>query len=290
MSDSLKINNIPYFPEKWGKPPVNTIDVQKAAVSSTIWQYDEATKKISRIKTQLLNGKIETNTTLYKSFSATEELGKGASNLLILKPEGNGKGKEKIAKTASLGNGLEDEYKISLKYPYKATGLMIWPKALLLAGDIELMIMPKYDGSITGIVASLKLEEKLNVIYQISCGLDTLHKLGIAHNDLHVDNILCSKKKNRYDISDFEFATIGNSELIKEDTSDLRYFILAILLGKKQIDRETVDVTGLPLCLTQMGYSTTVAKLVYDAVTNKKYDAGKICQQVKRALEEFKKT
>lgn len=85
----------------------------------------------------------------------------------------------------------------------------------------------------------LKLEEILEIIYQIGIGVEYLHRIGITHRDMKLDNVL--KMGNNYKIADFGFATeksvlatcLGTGyymspELVKEEEYDRRVDVWAV--------------------------------------------------------------
>ena len=85
----------------------------------------------------------------------------------------------------------------------------------------------------------LKLEEILEIIYQVGIGVEYLHRIGITHRDMKLDNVL--KMGNNYKIADFGFATeksvlatcLGTGyymspELVKEDEYDRRVDVWAV--------------------------------------------------------------
>ena len=85
----------------------------------------------------------------------------------------------------------------------------------------------------------LKLEEILEIIYQIGIGVEYLHRIGITHRDMKLDNVL--KMGSHYKIADFGFATeksvlatcLGTGyymspELVKEEEYDRRVDVWAV--------------------------------------------------------------
>jgi serine/threonine protein kinase len=85
----------------------------------------------------------------------------------------------------------------------------------------------------------LKIEEILEIIYQIGIGVEYLHRIGITHRDMKLDNVL--KMGNNYKIADFGFATeksvlatcLGTGyymspELVKEEEYDRRVDVWAV--------------------------------------------------------------
>lgn len=85
----------------------------------------------------------------------------------------------------------------------------------------------------------LTIDQILEIIYQVSIGVEYLHRIGITHRDLKLDNIL--KKGKHYKIADFGFATeksilatcLGTGyymspELVKEEEYDRRVDVWAV--------------------------------------------------------------
>ena len=85
----------------------------------------------------------------------------------------------------------------------------------------------------------LKIDEILEIIYQIGIGVEYLHRIGITHRDMKLDNVL--KMGDNYKIADFGFATeksvlatcLGTGyymspELVKEEEYDRRVDVWAV--------------------------------------------------------------
>lgn len=108
--------------------------------------------------------------------------------------------------------------------------------------DYEYVVLEFCDGgTLTDYYKKNKLtiDQILEIIYQVSIGVEYLHRIGITHRDLKLDNIL--KHGKHYKIADFGFATeksvlatcLGTGyymspELVKEEEYDRRVDVWAV--------------------------------------------------------------
>lgn len=191
-------------------------------------------------------------------------------------------GKHKIIKWRDDPGRAEMEYETTLKWPKGTTGLLLRPKGCLQTPFGEFFIMHKYDGEIKEILPLLSTEEKVESICQISQGLITLHDLGMAHEDIHIGNILYDKKKNRFDLTDFEHV-IEDTDDFKKDLEELKICIEAIIMGKPKYDmqRELYELDDI----TKFGFNLESAKLILDFMNSDLKDAKDILQHFTKIKE-----
>jgi RIO-like serine/threonine protein kinase len=61
---------------------------------------------------------------------------------------------------------------------------------------------------------------------------DAIHALGVMHNDIRAENILVSNQDGSVWVIDFEFATVGNSDLAYEYERSAVVDVLSEIKGK----------------------------------------------------------
>lgn len=92
----------------------------------------------------------------------------------------------------------------------------------------------------------LSQNEILEIIYQIGIGVEYLHRIGITHRDLKLDNIL--KMGNHYKIADFGFAT---EKSVLATCLGTGYYMSPELVKEEEYDRR-VDVWAMNTILYKM--------------------------------------
>lgn len=223
----------------------------------SVWNLDDKSGMVSRIKSKIIDGKVSAFKTQY---TISDELGSGCyGTVFLLKPEGNTKPKAvKIIKETPI-----DEYGLSSQWPKNTVGLALPPKAHLRNKSYSLIIMHKYDCSMSYCLSKKLLtpQQRLQAIYQISLGLQRLHALGTVHRDIGLKNILCDLEKNRFALADFG-ESISTNAFPKESqtyfSKDIRHLILRvikpIIFGDnyrlKSLDQEFELIDKLPFSNT----------------------------------------
>jgi serine/threonine protein kinase len=92
----------------------------------------------------------------------------------------------------------------------------------------------------------LKLEEILEIIYQVGIGVEYLHRIGITHRDMKLDNVL--KSGDNYKIADFGFAT---EKSVLATCLGTGYYMSPELVREEEYDRR-VDVWAVNTMLYKM--------------------------------------
>ena len=92
----------------------------------------------------------------------------------------------------------------------------------------------------------LKLEEILEIVYQVGIGVEYLHRIGITHRDMKLDNVL--KSGNHYKIADFGFAT---EKSVLATCLGTGYYMSPELVREEEYDRR-VDVWAVNTMLYKM--------------------------------------
>lgn len=169
----------------------------------------------------------------------------------------------------------EIEYETTQKWPKGTTGLLLRPKCFLQAPFGEFFIMHNYDGEIKEFLPLLSAKEKIEAICQIAQGLITLHDMRITHEDLHIGNILYDKKKNRFDLIDFEHA-IEDTEDFNQDLKDIKICIEGIISGKAKYGFQagSYDLDDI----IKFGFNNESAKLILDFLNSDLKNAKEILQ------------
>ena len=123
----------------------------------------------------------------------------------------------------------------------------------------------------------LPLEEMLEIVYQIGIGVEYLHRIGITHRDLKLDNIL--KKGDHYKIADFGFAT---EKSVLATCLGTGYYMSPELVKEEEYDRR-VDVWALNTVL----YKILTKTYYFDGRTRNQLD-NNIINQKFRVPSRFK--
>ena len=92
----------------------------------------------------------------------------------------------------------------------------------------------------------LTIENQLEIIYQVGIGVEYLHRIGITHRDLKLDNIL--KHGDTYKIADFGFAT---EKSVLATCLGTGYYMSPELVKEEEYDRR-VDVWAMNTILYRM--------------------------------------
>ncbi len=253
------------------------------SLPKTTWHVEpNSAYSVTRIKTKIVDGKPVTSSTTYEVIDAVGS-SYSSSMVFIIGPKG-GKGKPKVMKVVG---SCKHEYEIAQLWKNKTVGLMISPKAHLVDDDKELLIMHKYDGTLYERILNLTPEQKLEAICQISSGLADLHSLKINHSDIKLTNILYDKRKNRYDIIDFEYSQTPKNNIPnrRDDIEDFREVIHSILSDRKYTPQE---LRLNEKSISKLGYSEEVLKYIKDVATHKNYSAQAISHLFHKALEEYR--
>lgn len=186
-----------------------------------------------------------------------------------------GMGKCKVIKWLHTPERAFLEYETTLIWPKGTTGLLLRPKGCLNTPFGAFFIMHKYDGELGKSLHLLSANEKIEAICQICQGLVTLHDLRMAHGDIHIGNILYDKKKNRFDLIDFEHVTEDTDDF-KEDFEDLKICIEGIIMGEPKYEspRELYELDDV----IKLGFNLESAKLILDFMDSDPKDAKEILQ------------
>ena len=92
----------------------------------------------------------------------------------------------------------------------------------------------------------LKLDEILEIVYQVGIGVEYLHRIGITHRDMKLDNVL--KMGSNYKIADFGFAT---EKSVLATCLGTGYYMSPELVREEEYDRR-VDVWAVNTMLYKM--------------------------------------
>jgi serine/threonine protein kinase len=92
----------------------------------------------------------------------------------------------------------------------------------------------------------LSIQEILEIVYQIGIGVEYLHRIGITHRDMKLDNVL--KMGKHYKIADFGFAT---EKSVLETCLGTGYYMSPELVKEEEYDRR-VDVWAVNTILYKM--------------------------------------
>ncbi|MES2121774.1 MAG: hypothetical protein V4492_03225 [Chlamydiota bacterium] len=87
----------------------------------------------------------------------------------------------------------------------------------------ECLIMRKYEKTLGAALPCLSKNEKLEAMRQISKGLADLHALGIAHRDVHLNNMMYDARRNEWCLIDV--TTFNSKESMRDD---IDFLILCI--------------------------------------------------------------
>lgn len=122
----------------------------------------------------------------------------------------------------------------------KIEGVILPPKALFKLGEIDFLIMPKYETRLDDwIKTNRSIKNLVDGLKQIAKGLNYLHSLNIAHGDITELNILLRFDKNnnkyRFDISDFGEAVYDATGEKKKD--DIVLFNMLKFFFKTCLDK-----------------------------------------------------
>ena len=115
----------------------------------------------------------------------------------------------------------------------------------------------------------LSIQEILEIIYQIGIGVEYLHRIGITHRDMKLDNVL--KMDKHYKIADFGFAT---EKSVLETCLGTGYYMAPELVKEEEYDRR-VDVWA-------------VNTILYKMLTNKYYFDGRTRNQLDNNIKNQK--
>lgn len=189
------------------------------------WHYDPRSGSLTRIKGEPLEERVQ-------AYTSTLLLGSGISGDVYKFTANNSR--DKAIKFSIVGGSVKNEYEISLLWPKYSVGLLIQPKAYFSNTMRDFFVMHLYGGTLRDILETLDLKKRVEVLYQLSHGLVTLHDLNISHEDIHLQNIFYDERKNRYDLADFGLSkrkeTFNNFSL----ENDLMFFyqtMESILIG-----------------------------------------------------------
>ncbi len=88
----------------------------------------------------------------------------------------------------------------------------------------ECLIMRKYEMTLDRALPSVSKNERLEAMLQISKGLADLHGMGIAHRDVHLNNMMYDTRRNAWYLIDV------TSPLTSKETEedDIRYLMMCI--------------------------------------------------------------
>jgi serine/threonine-protein kinase len=96
-----------------------------------------------------------------------------------------------------------------LSHPHVVTAYDVGTETGLPGGPIHYMAMEKIEGkSLDGVVATLDLTRRLELLRQVALGLGHVHEKGVVHRDLKPENILVDDS-GRAIVTDFGLATGG---------------------------------------------------------------------------------
>ena len=115
--------------------------------------------------------------------------------------------------------------------------------------DYEYVVLEFCEGgTLTDYYKKNKLSQTqiLEIIYQIGIGVEYLHRIGITHRDLKLDNIL--KHNDNYKIADFGFAT---EKSVLATCLGTGYYMSPELVREEEYDRR-VDVWAVNTILYKM--------------------------------------
>ena len=108
----------------------------------------------------------------------------------------------------------------------------------------------------------LNINERENIITQLLEGVNYLHKIGIAHRDIKIENILYDKLKKKVKIIDFGLSLIykeKNKTMLYKRTYDSInwHYPPELYLEKyKYIRPEKIDVWSLGVCIYNIIYES----------------------------------
>ncbi len=159
---------------------------------------------------------------------------------------------------------IKEEFNIPFSWPNYTVGLSLHPKGFIPSAAPyipEMIVMPKYDGTLKNYLTKLSIRERLDAICQISTGLKTLHALGLFHNDLNLSNIAYHIENKRFDIIDFG-KTERDASLMDNDVRELKNILVSILMGDENVllTFEKLGVSEASLC--DAGFNPEICPLI----------------------------
>jgi serine/threonine protein kinase len=171
---------------------------------------------------------------------------------------------------------IQEAFESEIETQRKATnsGMPYFVKLLdnFSTEDYEYVVLEFCDGgTLTDYYKKNKLsvQEILEIIYQIGIGVEYLHRIGITHRDMKLDNVL--KMGKHYKIADFGFAT---EKSVLETCLGTGYYMSPELVKEEEYDRR-VDVWA-------------VNTILYKMLTNKYYFDGRSRNQLDNNIKSQK--
>ena len=121
------------------------------------------------------------------------------------------------------------------------------------------------DGTLTDYYKKnqLTIQQILEIIYQVGIGIEYLHRIGITHRDMKLDNVL--KMGTQYKIADFGFAT---EKSVLATCLGTGYYMSPELVKEEEYDRR-VDVWAVNTML----YKMLTKKYYFDGRTRTQLDS-----------------
>jgi len=112
--------------------------------------------------------------------------------------------------------------------------------------------------------------EKLKILYDVACGIEHLHDIGIVHGDIKPQNVVYSKKTDSYKICDFGSASLIH-EFNNKKLQGTAWFIGPELpLGHKINDPRLLDVYAFGIFMWCVWSTTDINTNDHDMTVLKK--------------------